>query len=126
MAGLTYDAGALIAAERGDRKLWTLHRRALERELSPVVPAAVLAQVWRGGPQPSLSRFLRGCVIDGLDESAARMCGVVLAASETADVVDASVVVGAAHRGDAIVTGDSGDLERLAAGIGADLTFVSL
>jgi len=29
MVGLTYDAGALIAAESGDHKLWTLHRRAL-------------------------------------------------------------------------------------------------
>lgn len=125
MAGLTYDAGALIAAERGDRKLWTLHRRALERETPPTVPAAVLAQVWRGGPQANLSRLLRGCVVDDLDEAFARMCGVALAVSSTADVIDATVVVGAARRGDAVVTSDLGDLERLAAGIGADLVFVT-
>lgn len=125
MAGLTYDAGALIAGERGDRKLWTLHRRALEREMPPTVPAAVLAQVWRGGPQPNLSRLLRGCVIDDLDEAAGRMCGAALAASETADVVDATVVVGAALRGDVVVTSDPRDLGRLAAGIGVDLALVT-
>lgn len=30
---MTYDTGALIAAERNDRRLWALHRRALERGL---------------------------------------------------------------------------------------------
>ena len=43
MAGLTYDAGALVAAERHRRELWALHRRALERGARPTVPAGVLA-----------------------------------------------------------------------------------
>jgi len=46
--GLTYDTGALVAAERNDRLVWSLHRAALH-EASPTVPAAVLAEGWRGG-----------------------------------------------------------------------------
>jgi N-formylglutamate amidohydrolase len=33
VSGLTYDAGALLAAEANDRRMWALHRRALERKL---------------------------------------------------------------------------------------------
>ena len=41
MAGVTYDTGALIAAERNDRRIWTLHRRALERGMMPTVSSGV-------------------------------------------------------------------------------------
>jgi hypothetical protein len=58
--GVTYDTGALIAAESKDRALWALHRRTLERRLRPVVPAGVLGQAWRGGRQAELSRLLSG------------------------------------------------------------------
>jgi len=49
--GLTYDTGALVAADRDDRLVWSLHRAALMRGLPPVVPAGVLAEGWRGGPR---------------------------------------------------------------------------
>ena len=42
--GLTYHTGALIAGDRSDRRAWALHRRALERQIVPMVPAGVLAQ----------------------------------------------------------------------------------
>jgi len=48
----------LIAAERNVRRIWALHRRALERGLVPTVPAGVLGQGWRGGPQAQMSRLL--------------------------------------------------------------------
>ena len=44
MSGLTYDTGALLAAEANDRRMWALHRRTLERLHTPTVPAATLAQ----------------------------------------------------------------------------------
>ena len=113
MSGLTYDAGALIAAERDDRRVWALHRRALERGLVPTVPAGVLGQGWRGGPQARMSRLLKGCRIEPLDEARARAAGVACARAKSSDVVDASVVVGAAARSDLVVTSDPGDLERL-------------
>jgi len=55
---LAYDAGALIAADRNDRRIMALHHRLLQRKQVPTVLAAVLAQAWRGGPQPDLSRSL--------------------------------------------------------------------
>src|SRR5260370_15625690 len=56
---VTYDTGALVAAERNDRRMWALHAVLLAEEVAPVVPAPVLAEAWRGGPrQASLSRLL--------------------------------------------------------------------
>ncbi|MEX1141298.1 MAG: hypothetical protein WD993_05495 [Thermoleophilaceae bacterium] len=120
MRRATYDAGALIAAERNSLAMWRVHRRLLERGLRPSVSAAVVAQVWRGGPQPLLSRLLDGCEILPLTTAVARAAGAALAASGSSDVVDAAVVVGAKAERRAIVTSDPGDLYRLAQSIGFD------
>jgi len=114
MPGVTYDAGALVAAERDQRAVWALHRRTLERGTRPSVPAGVLGQVWRGGPQAALSRFLKGCKIEVLDEEGSRSAGRACGRSRTTDVVDATVVVGAVKRGDLVVTSDPGDVRHLA------------
>lgn len=113
---IAYDAGALIAAERGERPMLALHMRMLQRRLRPVVPAAVLAQVWRGGPQATLSRVLSGCRIEeGFAEGDARRIGAWLARSETTDVVDAHVVAVAGREpGSVVYTEDVGDLRRIA------------
>lgn len=118
MPGVTYDAGALVAADRGSRRLWALHRRSLERGWVPTVPAGVLAQGWRGGPQAHLSRLLVGCRVESLDELRARAVGVACGRAGTSDVVDASVVVGAAARGDLVVTSDRADIAILADALG--------
>ena len=117
MNGVTYDAGALLAADRGSQRMQALHRRTLESGVVPVVPAAVLAQAWRGGPQPLLSMLLAGCRVEAFDEPRARSAGTALALSNTSDVVDASVAVGAAARDDVVVTSDPHDLQRLAAAL---------
>ena len=121
MPGITYDTGALIAAERGDRRLWALHRRALERGVVPCVPAGVLAQGWRGGPQPQMSRMLAGCRVEDLDETRARSAGAACAVAGTSDDVDAAVIVGAAARADLVVTSDAADLSRLRDALGVEL-----
>ena len=110
---LTYDAGALIAAERDDRRVWALQKQALNRHLLPTVPAGVLAQAWRGGPQAQLSRLLAGCRVEEMTEPRARSAGSACAIAGTSDVVDASVVVGASARGDIVITSDEGDLAQL-------------
>ena len=121
MAGITYDAGALIAAERNDRRLWALHRRALERGIVPTVPAGVLAQGWRGGPQAQMSRLLAGCRIEDFDEARARSAGAACGVAGTSDVVDAAVVVGAAARRNLVVTSDPGDLTLLRDALSVEL-----
>jgi hypothetical protein len=124
MNGVTYDAGALIAAERDERPMWAFHRRALERGWRPVVPAGVIAQAWRGGPQALLSRLLQGCHVEPLDEARARFAGTLCATTNTSDVVDASVVVEAVRHHSGIVTRDLDDLQRLAKVTGVEIEIV--
>lgn len=125
MDGVTYDAGALIAAEAGERGIWVRHRRLLARDVLPVVPAGVLGQVWRGGPQPELSRLLKSCEVEPLDEELTRAAGVACARSGTSDVIDASVVVGAIRRGEGIITSDPKDLRRIAEALHATVPLIA-
>jgi hypothetical protein len=118
--GTTYDTGALVAAEKHRRELWALHARLLQRGERPVVPAAVLGQAWRG-PQPALSRLLRGCVIEDLNEQRARAAGIACARSGTDDIVDAIVVAGALARADLVVTSDAAGLEQLSSALGSSI-----
>lgn len=115
MAGLTLDAGALIAADRGERRFWEYWKEAGERGLDVTVPAGALAQAWRGPRNARLAILLRGCVVESLDRGAAYEAGVLCGRAGTRDVIDASVIVGAARRGDDVLTSDAGDLARLAA-----------
>jgi hypothetical protein len=46
--GLTLDSGALIAAEKGEKRFWTYWEEALDRRAVVTVPVVVVAQVWRG------------------------------------------------------------------------------
>ena len=124
MPGVTYDTGALLAAERGDRRVWALHRRTLERGQRPTVPAGVLGQAWRGGPQAELSRLLKGCRVEPLDEARARAAGAACAQAGTADPTDATVALGAIARGDLVLTSDDDDLRLLADALGAAIELV--
>jgi hypothetical protein len=116
--GVTYDAGALIAAERDSESVWRLHRRLIERGMYPTLPTVVLGQAWRGGPQARLSRLVRGCRIEPFTEQQARAAGAALAASGSSDLIDAAVVMTALAREDMIVTSDPDDLCRIASALG--------
>jgi predicted nucleic acid-binding protein len=120
--GLTYDTGALIAAERNNRLLWSLHLAALTKGLTPTVPAGVLGEAWRGGPQPQLSRLLKGCRIESLTETQARAVGVLAVRSGLVDTVDLAVVEGALRRNDAVVTSNRTHIERVASAAGRPLS----
>lgn len=121
-AGVTYDTSALVAAERGDRRMWALHAGYLADDLVPVVPAPVLAQAWRGGSrQATLSRLLATCEVEALTEEHARRVGSLIGAAGEADVTDATVIEGAIRRDHTVVTGDAADLRRIAAAAGATL-----
>jgi hypothetical protein len=124
--GLTYDTGALVAAERDDRLVWALHRAALSRGLAPVVPAGVLAEGWRGGPQATMSRFLKGCQVEDLSKERARATGTLAARSGHNDVVDVSVVEGAIRRRHAIVTSNPTHMSAIADGAGVRLALHSV
>jgi predicted nucleic acid-binding protein len=115
-AGITLDTGALIALDRGDKRLIALLARALAQRIRFRVPAGVVGQAWRNGrAQVTLGRFLRIGEVEivPLDDLFARACGELCGATNTADIIDASVVILAKGRGDRIVTSDPQDLRRL-------------
>jgi len=115
--GVTYDTGALVAAERNDRRMWALHAGLLAEEVVPTVPAGVLAEAWRGGSrQASLARLLAMCEVEPLTDELARRVGVLAGRSGHDDVVDVAVVEGALRRGDAVVTANDEHIRRVADG----------
>ena len=114
--GVVLDAGGLIALDRGDKRMIALLDRALAQGRVFRVPAGVVGQAWRDGRvQVSLARFLRSEEVEivPLDEQLARSCGELCAVTNSADVIDASVVILARERRDPIVTSDPNDLRRL-------------
>ncbi len=127
MGGVTYDTGALVAAERNNRQMWALHAGYLAEEVIPTVPAPVLAEAWRGGArQASLSRLLRMCDTEPMSEELARNVGVLAGKSGHDDIVDVSVVEGAVRRGDAVVTSNTTRIRMIADAIGAALRIESV
>src|SRR2546423_14243134 len=101
--GVTYDTGALIAADRGERRLWARHRALLARREVPTAPAPVVAQAWRGGGrQALLARLLVGCVVEPLDDDQARAVGALATRAAVTDIVDVTVAEGALRRHDVV------------------------
>ena len=115
-AGIMLDAGALIALDRGHKRMIALLQRAVTQGRAFRVPAGVVGQVWRDGRVHAvLARFLRSEEVEivPLDDQLARACGELCAATDSRDVIDASVVILARERRDPIVTSDPNDLRRL-------------
>ncbi len=120
--GVTYDTGALVAADRGERRMWVRHRALLTLGTPPTAPAPVVAQAWRGGGrQALLARLLRGCDVEALDDEGARATGSLAARAGTADVVDACVAEGALRRRDIVISSDPDDLKGIAAAVNRHL-----
>lgn len=115
MKPVVYDAGTLIAADRGERLIWAQHRLRLEAGIVPMVPAPVVAQASRTPRQVQMHRLLRGCEVVPFEEADAHRAGALLGKSRTNDVVDAAVVVLAVQRNADVQTGDTKDIRRLVA-----------
>jgi predicted nucleic acid-binding protein len=114
------DSGALVAIERGDDMVRAFVQVAVGRGRTLVVPAPVVAEVWRGGVgrQARLARFLvagvrRGHVaVEPLDFAAAREVGLLLARADVS-VADAAVAWAAVRRNGIVLTSDPNDIGRL-------------
>lgn len=126
MGSLIYDTGALIAAENNSRRFWALHKRALQRHVSPTVPAGVIAEAWRGN-SPQMARVLKGTFTAALTAASARATGQLLASTKgSVQVVDAMVVQAAASTGSAVVTSDPNDIATLASAAGVRLDIIPI
>ena len=120
MSGVTFDAGGLIALDRGDRRVLTLLARAAERRMRVTIPATALAQAMRSpARQARLTRLIRQASTDlvALDGPDATATGLLLARSRTSDIVDAHVVICARRAEQAVVTSDADDLRRIDPGL---------
>jgi predicted nucleic acid-binding protein len=115
-AGITMDAGGLIALDRDERRVVVLLARARETGARVTVPVPVLAEAIRKPErQARLSRLIRQPTTDviALDRVDATSVGRVLAASGTSDLADAHVVICARRAGQPVVTSDPSDLHEL-------------
>jgi hypothetical protein len=123
MSGVTYDTGALISADHNDRRMWALHAGFLAEEVSPTVPAPVLAEAWRGGSrQASMARFMAPCTLEPMSEQQAKAVGVLTRKAHHDDIVDVTVVEGALRRQDAIVTSNDSHIRKIADAVRARVT----
>jgi predicted nucleic acid-binding protein len=114
VAGLTLDAGALIAYERGEPRVRRMLRLAFDRGVTTTIPAVVLAEVWRGDAKDApVARLLKWCRVEPLDESRARAAGALRRNTAGADAIDACVAASVRERGDVIATSEPDDMRRL-------------
>ena len=115
MTQVVFDAGALIALERGDRQVRAYVLAAEQGHAELLTSSAVVAQVWRGGArQARLSRFLTSDLVRelALDPETSRRIGMLAAAVGAPDVVDGHIAVIALERGALVLTSDPRDIAR--------------
>lgn len=110
--GITLDTGALVAIERRKQRGTQLLQLAKLRLAVLAVPMPVVSEWWRGRTDVR-ERMLDLINVEPLTLSVAKAAGEALATVPKSTAVDAIVMAFAASRGDAVFTGDPGDLERL-------------
>lgn len=115
------DTGALIALERGDRRLWGVLAARAKAGGVVIVPTTALAQAWRNGSrQAQLARALVQCEMASFDPLA-RAVGELCGRARTEDVCDAHVALVAARRAEVLYTSDPLDLQRLLRTLDSDV-----
>ncbi|MGE0297548.1 hypothetical protein [Pseudonocardia sp.] len=123
---LVLDAGALIGVDRDDRRTAGLIELGRRSGAELVTSAPVVAQAWRGSArQARLARLLAMIDVRAVHLGDARAAGELLAATRTADVVDALLAV-VAVPGDQVLTSDPGDLRLLLGERGMPVTVVTV
>lgn len=111
-----YDAGALLAIDGNDRRMWAIHHLAVEEGRRLLIPSIVVGQAWRDPRrQVQLGRFLHSWEIVPVGLELAKAAGVLCGKAGTRDVVDASVVTVALAYGAIVFTSDPEDIAHLSA-----------
>lgn len=124
MAGLTLDAGALMAYERGNERIREILTVAYARGLVPTIPTIALAEVWRGDAEDArVARLLKACSIEPVAEQLARAAGSLRRSVPGSGTIDACVAVGVRRRLDTIATTDPDDMRAL---LGPDFTILAV
>ncbi|GAA3642383.1 twitching motility protein PilT [Streptomyces chitinivorans] len=109
-----YDAGALIAIDNDDRRMWARHSPALKDGRDIHVPSVAVSQAWRDPRrQVRLGKFLAGCRVVPVGLETAKAAGILCGKAGTADIVDATAVVMAAGLGAIIWTSAPDDIRTV-------------
>ena len=115
LAGAQHLHGACAACtpalERSKQRAIDLAALAGARSIRITLPAAVLAEWWRGGRRQT--HYLKGFNVEHVTERLAKSAGEALAGVPGSTVVDAIVMASAAQRDDVVYTSDFDDLSRL-------------
>jgi predicted nucleic acid-binding protein len=114
MGGCTFDTGALIALESRRLRMRRVLEFAYLHKLSITVPAAVVAEWWRGRSDWR-DQILASVSVEPLNDALAKRAGEALAGAPGVSAVDAIVMASAAQRGDVVYTSDFEDLHKLQA-----------
>ena len=123
---LVLDAGALIGIDRDDRRTAGLIELGRRSGAGLVTTAPVVGQVWRGSArQARLARLLAMIDVRAAHLAGARAAGELMAATGTADVVEALLVL-LALPGDQLLTSDPNDVRALVAERRIPLTVVAV
>lgn len=123
---LILDAGALIGIDRDDRRVAGLIELGRRAGAGLVTAAPVVGQAWRNGAtQAGLARAVAMIDARPVDLDDAKRAGTLLGRAESADVVDALMVL-LAFPGDQLLTSDAGDLSRLASANEVDVRIVAV
>jgi hypothetical protein len=110
---LVLDAGALVGIDRDDRRTAGLIELGRRSGAALVTTAPVVGQAWRGAArQARLARLLAMIDVRPAHLTQARAAGELLAATGTADVVDALLAL-LPVSGDQLLTSDPDDVRTL-------------
>lgn len=125
MSALVLDAGAFVAADRGDRAMMARLQAARQSGLELRSTGPVITQVWRdpAGRQANLARLLKSVDVMAVDEPLGKRAGVLLGRTESNDTVDAGVVA-VAQTGDRIITSDADDIRPLVTASGRSILVI--
>jgi predicted nucleic acid-binding protein len=122
MRAVILDAGAFIAAERGSSTVKHWLAAAARTNATILVPALVIAEIWRQPPRPHAASVVRNVdTVVALDVAAAKRVGALLGNAKSTQIVDTSVaLVAIANQPSFVLTSDADDIATLvgAAGVG--------
>ena len=118
---LVLDSGAFIAAERRDPLIAEWLRVAQRNGARVVVPASVLAEVWREKPAWGIGQLrISANTIDALNDEAACQVGVLNGRTGRSQIVDAHVAITAYQYAPAVIlTSDPNDIISLGHALGS-------
>jgi hypothetical protein len=125
--GLVYGLGAIHAAARGDRMMWSLHRAALSNGIVPVIPAVAVAEGYRTeGRSDRVSELLAGTEVEPFGGDTARRAGEIAARCDTSDLAAVAVVELAERRNCAVVSQRQPVLRAAAGLLGHELVLYAV